>query len=320
MDFLGTIGCDPTGVSDDLPDGGDRPSGREPTQLIIEPEIVLNDSIGDKFEVSEAAVSRSSSTSTFIYGVVQAAYTGNEKYAFIKIEEARFLDSHGNVLFTDWSFFRNIESVKLTSDLYTETFVTPELPNIHYRIIEDLDDHDNVIIDDIHTIELTISVSDSDFSDTTKKLEWAGGIQTGDSTSWGLDFSRQYTNSSNVTLVPDSSTLILKDSEGRPFRWDSAYTHHVKTDSNGWITRETETIDTGETGRVSGTVWKPDYLEEDPVIDLITLEWETFDDTTTSLLSQRQSAVTYGDPDSMNQQMRNAHNAYTDALAAELDK
>ena len=227
---------------------------------IVSPSVTLNDTTN--YRVDSLWIGKSSSSSSYVYGIAKITYLGSINRSFIQVNAA-YLNNSNGLIWAESSYVYN-RTQSGTGSTNTGTFFTPTYNVGYFFIIEDLSTY-NASVSDIASVSLTITNSSSSYAAPYGHVSTTGAPYRVGNDSW----YQNIINDGSTTVTLDYSRFIFQDSQGRMFKWASptAYVASVETDD----------MPVGQPGYYTAAYITPDYLTTDLAWGDITLDWSPYE-------------------------------------------
>ena len=287
--------------------------GGDASAFINGDSVILNGH--PDFVVKSAGLS-AETDSTWIRGVVEVEYTGSSPHAYIRANDVVFRGVDGRELFKDTSFFRNCSTMRVGSN-YTTTYVTETDRQVRYHIIEDLGEH-GVVISDIATIEIDISVSGSSavpeepearfVPSGTPYLETGGGVSL---------VYKEFSNQGSEPAVNSLSRITYTNSDGVQVYWAFMYGLEHKLDGAWTSSSSDDPIGPAQSARIRDSVPGPTRVNTTLSVGTVSLSWREPTVTSSSLFSTATVVGSTGSRDERDRALRDELDLISEAQSRE---
>jgi hypothetical protein len=219
------------------------------------------------FTLTNVHLSRSSTGSGYIYGILEIEYTGSSELSFVKFD-FDYIGKDGEVIHSDWTYLRNERPMAISSDIYTNTVLTPEAPVGFVYIIEDLSTYDSDL-EEVEEIRITDISSDSNnvLSPPSGTITFDAPKYTTSSDQWLVPFSVEL----STTISNVSSVFIFSNQDGKPVNWTFAGIEK-STDGDGWVIATV--FEPGDEGRLQSPSNTPSYVPDPYGLYTYLVDWD----------------------------------------------
>lgn len=244
----------------------------ENSTFLVSPDIILANT--SDFQVISAHLGKPDSNSSFVYGIIKFLYSGESHIKYININ-AKFNDGDNKLIFKESSYIRNITTCYTGfRDYDTNTFLTPEHNVGYYTIIEDLEKHE-ISLDQIKKIELTISSSDFSFEYPPGILSKVGLPNPAENNY----YHQKVENIGDSTVITSFCTALYKTSDNKLFKFSYVSGIENRTDKN--------IFKPGDKGYILSHNYRPDYLNDQLILEEVCINWDRYRDTTKLALTKQ---------------------------------
>ncbi len=278
------------------------------THNYINPVVTVTDST--EFTVTDGGLVRSSSTSTYMYGVLFVEYSGSESVCFVRAT-LKYMDSNGDVLYTDSTYVTN-DGFALLNSVATDTYVSPAHNTAVINLIDDLSDY-SIDLTNISMIDVKFTHSDSGVDSIVDAPLIKDSVVEVSGSEWYLPVTNTY----GSPVYVSSGIGWFNDSTGRLGYWAYGSLHEL--DGSSWSYNDS-IIDNGQSARVVFHKNTPDYLSADLSLQSVILGCDLPDSASTSVLfpsSYRMNALSV---DEMNAALSRARIEHAWTLEQTVDR
>ena len=247
-----------------------KPSGTVDTTITNDDSTVIKPKVNlislPNYQVESAYIGRSSSTSSYIYGLIKVMYVGSSNRNYVKMD-ADFKDQHGNIIYSDYTYLEQ-PNVAWGGLYNSNSFVTPTYNTGYFKIIENLANH-GAVLTDIESIDISITSSSFTYNPAHGQITLQGTPYRIEIDSWYQDII----NDGEITVEYLWNTFMFIDYKEREFKWTFGSTYKWNETSQEY--EYNTTFANEDYGYFRSVYNTPDYLGSNYLnLSSLCMEWD----------------------------------------------